>query len=450
VAQAAGRLEEHVERIALHAEQGGLWAMALDYLERAGRKAFALYANAEAAGFFERALGVLRHLPESRATLEQAIDLRFELRNALVALCELDRIRKCLEELEPFIASAGDKVRSARHAAFRCNHHFYAAEQRRAIEFGEAGLRLAREYGDPRVEGELLYRLGQSHHLLGDNRRAIALLEESIKATVEERERERVELSVIPAVVNRTWLVSVLAETGDFRAGVTCAKRALEIAERAEHPLSQVLGWFASGHLLHRKGELNGAIAALERGAALSERYALPLWRLRVLSSLGLAYACSGRVAEGLALARQALGSAERMGLMVDQPMLLVYLGEALLLAGGIDEALNHGERALAMALAHEAPGNEAWARFLIARARLASAPEAADGPGAELEAALRLADACGALPLAAFCKTALGEIHGRRGGKAEAEAYAAAAEATYADLDMRPLPREPVHKGRP
>ena len=36
VAQAAGRLDEHVERIALHAEQGELWPMALDYLERAG------------------------------------------------------------------------------------------------------------------------------------------------------------------------------------------------------------------------------------------------------------------------------------------------------------------------------------------------------------------------------------------------------------------------------
>ena len=151
VAQAAGRLEEHVERVALHAEQGGLWTMALEYLERAGRKAFTLYANAEAAGFFERALGVLRHLPESRATLEQAIDLRFELRNALVALCELDRIRQCLEEIEPVLASVGDKARSARHAAFRCNHHFFAGEQRRAIEFGESraapGARIRRPSG---------------------------------------------------------------------------------------------------------------------------------------------------------------------------------------------------------------------------------------------------------------------------------------------------------------
>ena len=314
VAQAAGRLEEHVERIAQHAELGGLWSMALEYLERAGKKAYALYANAEAAGFFERALGVLPRLPESRARLEQAVDLRFELRNALIALSELDRIRQCLDELEPLLARLGDPQRSAHHAAFRCNHHFLAGEQRRAIELGEAGLHLARECGDRRVEGELLYRLGQSHHLLGDNRRAIALLEESIEVTAEQRERNRFELSVIPAVVNRTWLVSVLAECGDFRAGIAHAKRALEIADDAGHPLSQVLGWLAVGHLLRRKGELDGAIGALERGLALCEPYSLPIWRLRLQSSLGLAYARSGRQAEGIELAQRALAAQSGWG----------------------------------------------------------------------------------------------------------------------------------------
>ena len=149
----------------------------LDDPERAGRKAFALSANAEAAGFFERALAGCAGCQDPR-------DARAGDRPSLRAAhrpgrpVRTDRIRSCLEELVPFIASAGDKVRSARHAAFRCNHHLDAAEQRRAIEFGETGLRLAREYGDPRVEGQLLYRLGQSHHLLGDNLRAIALLEE--------------------------------------------------------------------------------------------------------------------------------------------------------------------------------------------------------------------------------------------------------------------------------
>ena len=437
----AGRIEEQVERVARHAELGGLHDLALEYLERAGTKAYGLYANKDAADFFERALNILRQLPETPVTLKQAVDLRFELRNALIALSELDRIRHCLEEIESILARLGDKVRSARHAAFRCNHHFLAGEQRRAIEFGNSGLELARECGDAALKGEILYRIGQCYHLLGENRQAIALLEESLESTVEQQERNRFELSVIPAVVTRTWLVSALAECGEFRAGLDHAKRALEIAEKAEHPLSQVLGWLAIGHILRRKGEIDGAIAALERGMALCGRYALPLWRLRLLSSLGIAYASCGRVTEGLELTQQALQEAQSMALVVDQPMFMVHIGLASLLASNGENALKYGRRALEAARMREGRGDEAWARLLIGLAcsTLHAAPM--DESHNELEAALSLATACDARPLVAFCQAALGGSHLRRGDTVKAEQCTAAASAIYANLDMRPFP---------
>ena len=154
--------DEHVARIAEHAEQGGLWELAVEYLERAGCKAFGVYANAEATQFFERALKALQNLPQNRANREQAVDIRFELRNALTPLGEIDRILQCLDECEPILDVLGDKSRRARHAEYRCNHHFLAGEQRHAIELGEAALDLARDCGDPVLEGELLFRLGQS------------------------------------------------------------------------------------------------------------------------------------------------------------------------------------------------------------------------------------------------------------------------------------------------
>jgi class 3 adenylate cyclase/tetratricopeptide (TPR) repeat protein len=446
VAQSEGRVGERVEAIAWHAELGELWPMALDYLERAGTKAFALYANAEAVGFLDKAIkNVLPHLPESRATLEQAVDLRFKLRNALIPMCELVRVSDTLDEVEKRLGKLRDKPRSARLAAFRCNHHFLAGEQRRAIEIGEAGLLLARECGDPIVEGELLYRIGQSHHALGENRPAIALIEQSLEFTAGQREANRFELSIILEVVNRTWLSFVLAETGEFRTGIEHAKRALGIAEKAEHRLSEVLGWLAIGHLLRRKGELDGAIAALQRGEDLCDKYSLPMWRLRVLSSLGVALACCGEVDEGLKRAEEAKAGAEKERLIVDQPMFLVQLGEASLLANQTAKALQCGNEALDIALAHEGKGNQAWARFLIARASWADASDAIDGPIAELEAALTLAFECGAQPLAAFCQTLLSDIHCRRGDAVKATDYAAAAEAIYAGLDMRRLPLAPV-----
>lgn len=442
---AAGRVDEQVERVAEHAEQGQLWPMAVTYLQRAGERAFGLYANAEAAGYFERALKALWNLPTSRTTLEQAVDLRFEQRNALIALCELDRIRQSLEEIAPILADLNDKGRSARYAAFMCNHHFLAGEQRRAIEVGETGLRLARESGDSRLAAELLYRVAQSYHLLGENQTAIDLLERSIESTVEQRERAPLELSVIPAVSNRMWLVSILAERGDFREGMRHAKRALEIAEQAQHPLSEVLGWLAVGHLLRRKGELDGAIGALERGMALSERYSLPMWHFRLVSSLGLAYAHRGRLTEGLALTAQALDSADKFGVIVDQPMMHLHMGEAFLLAGKIDQAIDHGTLAIRIALAHSNKRDEPWARFLVARAHWISSRSGTSEMVEELQSALRLATECGANPLVALGQSVLAMVQDERGNKAEAERLRAAAGALYTRLDMRPLPLEPL-----
>jgi hypothetical protein len=150
-------------------------------------------------------------------------------------------------------------------------------------------------------------------------------------------------------------------------------------------------------------------------------------------------------VDEGLKRAEEAKAGAEKERLIVDQPMFLVQLGEASLLANQTAKALQCGNEALDIALAHEGKGNQAWARFLIARASWADASDAIDGPIAELEAALTLAFECGAQPLAAFCQTLLSDIHCRRGDAVKATDYAAAADAIYAGLDMRRLPLAPL-----
>ena len=76
------RLIEQVERLAHHAARGEVWGKALTYLRQAGAKADARSAIREAASYFEQALTALGHLPESRETREQAIDLHFNVRSS--------------------------------------------------------------------------------------------------------------------------------------------------------------------------------------------------------------------------------------------------------------------------------------------------------------------------------------------------------------------------------
>ena len=86
------RVAEQVERLAHHAVRGEVWDKALTYSRQAGAKAMARSAYHEAVECFEQALAALAQLPEHRDTLEQAIDLRFDLRNALQPLNEHARI----------------------------------------------------------------------------------------------------------------------------------------------------------------------------------------------------------------------------------------------------------------------------------------------------------------------------------------------------------------------
>jgi hypothetical protein len=96
------------------------------------------------------------------------------------------------------------------------------------------------------------------------------------------------------------------------------------------------------------------------------------------------------------------------------------------------------------MASTHADRGAQAWAGFLLGRAHSLSPRPALDEAALQLESALSLALAGGAAPLAAFCQTALGSIHDKRGNKTKAEELTAAAETIYKDLDMRALPLVP------
>ena len=76
--------------LADHAFRGEVWEKAVSYLRQAGAKTFARSAYREAVDCYERAMVALHHLPETPETLEQAIDLRFDLRTSLWPLGELE------------------------------------------------------------------------------------------------------------------------------------------------------------------------------------------------------------------------------------------------------------------------------------------------------------------------------------------------------------------------
>src|SRR5215475_11246987 len=104
---------EHVEQLAHHAFLGEVWDKAVIYLRQAGSKASAHSAYRDAVLSFERALEALSHLQQDRETLEQIIDLRFDLRGSLFPLGQSKAMLDHLQEAERLAKSLEDQRRTA-------------------------------------------------------------------------------------------------------------------------------------------------------------------------------------------------------------------------------------------------------------------------------------------------------------------------------------------------
>jgi predicted ATPase len=117
-ALAGDRVAEQVERLAHHALRGEVWEKALAYFRQAGEKALARSAYREAVGSFEQALSALPHLPETRDTREQAIDLRLALRSALLPSGDSGRILAHLREAEALAVAIDDHRRLGQISGF--------------------------------------------------------------------------------------------------------------------------------------------------------------------------------------------------------------------------------------------------------------------------------------------------------------------------------------------
>jgi class 3 adenylate cyclase/tetratricopeptide (TPR) repeat protein len=431
------RLAEQVERLAHHALRGELWEKAYRYFRQASAKAVAHSAHREASACFEQALEALRHLPESRETLAQAIDLRLDLRNSLLPLGAYERILEHLREAEALATALGDQRRLGWVSSYMSRYFWVVGDQECALTFGQRALAIAEALDDFTFQFMATYHLGTTYLVLGDYRRAMAFLRRNVASLEGDLLYKRFALAGLPSVVARTWLLWCLAELGEFAEAITCGEEAVRIAEAIQHPYSMSLAYYGVGFLALRKGEFDKAIPVLDHSLALCQATPIPDLFPAIASFLGAAHAFAGRVVEALTLLERAVEQATAMRHMMHQSLRVAWLGESHLLAGRLEEADALAERSLALAREHQERGHQAYAlRLLGDIAVLREPPESAHAE-AHYRQALALAEELGMRPLQAHCHRGLGTLYATIGRAEQARAELSTAIEWYRAMAM-------------
>jgi tetratricopeptide (TPR) repeat protein len=436
-ALAGERVAEQVDRLAHHALRGEVWGKTLAYCRQAGEKSLARSAHREAVEYLEQALSALAHLPETRETREQAIDLRLALRTALWPSGDLGRILAYLREAESLAVTLDDPRRLAQVSVFLSNSFYFMGAYDQAIAAAQRTLALATASGEVVLQALANQFLGFAYQFLGHYRRAIACFTQTVAFFEGTQRHERFGQVFLPAVQSRAFLAVCHAHLSTFGEGRALGEEGLRIAEAVAHPASLMMASWGIGLLCLRQGDLPGALPRLEQAVGLCQDADLPFYLPRMAAVLGAAYTLGGRVADAVPLLTRALEQTTARGMVGDQALCRLSLGEAHMLTGRLEEVHALAEQALSLAREHQEQGHQAYALRLLGEIAARHEPPEAEQAEAHYQQALALAEELGMRPLQAHCHLGQGRLYGQTGRGEQARTALATAIDLYRAMEM-------------
>src|SRR5205807_8590231 len=133
----------------------------------------------------------LPHLPATRDTREQAIDLRLALHSALIPSGDFRRMLAYLREAESLAEALDDPRRQGQVSGFLSFYFHLMRAYDQAIAAGERALAIATPGGDVVLHALANQYLGFAYEAQGDYSKAIDCIGQTVASIDETRRRER-------------------------------------------------------------------------------------------------------------------------------------------------------------------------------------------------------------------------------------------------------------------
>jgi predicted ATPase len=348
------RLSEHVELLAHHALRGELWEKASEYLHQAGSKAAARCTYKEAASYFQQALEVVGHFPETRDTIAQAIDIRIALGAVLVAAKgsyapEVEEIYTGARELCERI---GETAQLFPVLWGLCRFYDAGGELRKAQNLGDQLLMIAERSQDTSLILEAHHTLWATLILRGEFGSTLSHAEKGIVLYDPNKHGQHAlqygghdpGVCALVSEARALWLL------GFPDKALQKAQESLALAQKLSHPFSLVFTTFAGVGWVHEhRREAQITEQLLDGVSTIATDQERPSWRFRTMLLRALLVMEQGRTTEALELAHQGI-ALDLNRKSREQSHTDVLLAQVYGKTGQIEKAFDVLERALARA----------------------------------------------------------------------------------------------------
>jgi predicted ATPase/DNA-binding winged helix-turn-helix (wHTH) protein len=350
---------EIAHQLACHFEEGRDHERAVHHLARAAATATGRRAPREAIGYLERALAILRTLPEGPERDRRELALRVALGVPLLATRGY-----AAPEVERTYGRARELCRGlgTPREIFPVLHGLWVFYEVRgelgtARELADELIALAEREGDAALLLQAHHVVGETAYLRGDLVEALAHLERAI-ALYDPHAHEPLALlyGLDPGVVSCCYAGWTLGALGRFDRAAERIEEALALTRATSLALGSAVASIAAGSVAQVFGETRAAAEHAANAIALSVREGFPLQRARAAILHGWALVAEGRGTDGLAEMRAGLDASVATGARAGLQYFRALLAEALgrtgdpaaglaVVADALTDAVASGER---------------------------------------------------------------------------------------------------------
>jgi class 3 adenylate cyclase/tetratricopeptide (TPR) repeat protein len=270
----ADRLPEHYETLAHHFFEGQDWEKALDYLERAGDKAAAAYANQDALDFYARAMNVWKQVGDERVSLSASLAAKRAFLNLTIG-----DLPSSVADFNLMLAAArrlGNRSLEGMALAYRALMEAFGAD----FEAAEATLQLAWGVVEEGFEeNRPLVTLAAGSFFTTSNR-----IPEAVPLLLSEHDA----MALPDPFTQGTWSWSL----GIFQYWRGHNDQALSVLRAIPEPaarivVSRLMSWWVESMVLGTQGDYDAALRLLDEALATSEYVGDVIARPRILNTIG-------------------------------------------------------------------------------------------------------------------------------------------------------------------
>ena len=338
----AERVKMEPELLAYHYEQAGLAGPAVDYWHRAARRDAERSANIEALNHFNRALDLLKDLPQGPE--RNALELELLIARGVPLLSvkgyASDEMEHNYRRAKELSQENSDSVHQFRAIWGLWVFHLVRGQLANARGLAENLLALANREQSSDLLIEAHRNLGTTYFFLGrfDEARTHLLTAKSLYDPNQHRSHA-LRYGQDPGITARIYLARTLWILGEVEQAETLALEAIGMARELEHPFTLVFTLVYLSWIYSTVRNANRTLELTDEAIAVSTQYSFALGLALATASQGWALAENGQE-EGLGKLIHGLSAIRVTGASLNNTFTLALLAEIYLRNNRIDEGL--------------------------------------------------------------------------------------------------------------